>query len=212
VVLVNDFITSLKHRSIAERLPEVCQIDYDLTKYEGELYQEFDIAEPIDFSRNSKRRNAQFLAGRLAATSVLEDAGSNSFVITTGNHREPLWPPGYIGSISHQEQSSVAIARQRDICASAKIFPGSLGLGIDYQVEMTLVFSAKESFFKAAFNSVGYYFDFDAVSIKSLDAAKQMLALETELTLSAKLTKGFRADVTYQLSSQDKFKVLTVCG
>jgi enterobactin synthetase component D len=60
----------------------------------------------------------------------------------------------------------------------------------------TLVFSAKESFFKAAHAEVGRYFDFTAVKVTAVDAGRGCVTLEVREPLSRKLVPGVvrRAD------------------
>ena len=117
--------------------------------------------------------------------------------VLTGKHREPIWPKSVVGSISHSQQTSIAaVSKQHqtkiglgvdvqsiiDAETRAKIAPSILTLhdevfikqGADClsaPVLFTLIYSAKESFFKALFNTVGEYFDFDAVSIINIDTA-----------------------------------------
>lgn len=42
-------------------------------------------------------------------------------------------------------------------------------LGIRATTPLSMVFLAKESFFKASFNTVGYFFDFDAITLTRID-------------------------------------------
>ncbi len=53
-------------------------------------------------------RRAEFTAGRLLARKTLEHAGLSAGPIGRGSAREPLWPPGAIGSITHTRQFAAA--------------------------------------------------------------------------------------------------------
>ena len=56
--------------------------------------------------------------GRLAATACLEQLGATKPIVGSGWGGEPLWPAGFIGSISHSKRLSVAaVAKQEDFMA-----------------------------------------------------------------------------------------------
>jgi 4'-phosphopantetheinyl transferase EntD len=115
-------------------------------------------------------RRTEFAAGRCCAREALSRLGHPGSPILRGPHREPLWPEGIVGSITHSaDYCAAAVAAQRDI----------LSLGIDAEVNATLpdgvvqltmteleagqidrmtgvhacalIFSAKEALFKAWF-------------------------------------------------------------
>lgn len=130
------------------------------------------------------KRQREFTAGRNCARRALEQLGwSPAPSILVGSRREPLFPPGVTGSITHTH----------DYCAAA-VLPlsaqGVLALGIDAEVNEPLeegvarlvllpaerraagtgepgglcadklVFSIKEAFYKAFFQVAGQYLDF----------------------------------------------------
>lgn len=76
------------------------------------------------------------------------------------------------------------------VCASELAFLSALAVKLDFDVLLTLVFSAKESFFKAAYNLVGSYFDFDTMTILSVDLEQRMLWFRIEKDLCASLKAG----------------------
>jgi 4'-phosphopantetheinyl transferase EntD len=59
------------------------------------------------------RRKEEFASGRFCARKALSILGFKAQVIGVGNLRQPLWPRGIIGSISHDSQIAVAICLQR---------------------------------------------------------------------------------------------------
>lgn len=81
------------------------------------------IAQAID------KRQRHFAAGRIAARRALERLGIRDFPLLAGTEREPLWPPGISGSISHTEGFGVAVvARTGAIVA----------LGVDVEADDAL--------------------------------------------------------------------------
>ena len=128
-------------------------------------------------------RRETFRLGRSAAHAALDMLGRDVGVIGVGANREPLWPPGVVGSISH-----VAGLARAVVAPATK----SDGVGVDIEVrrsapELELqvprseerqwldgvagaerdamllsLFSAKEAVFKAFFPRVGFFFGFEA--------------------------------------------------
>jgi 4'-phosphopantetheinyl transferase EntD len=65
--------------------------------------------------------------GRECAARLLSKVGAASTDVATGPEGEPLWPQGWVGSISHRSALSiVAIARSSD----------ALGLGVDIEPDV----------------------------------------------------------------------------
>lgn len=127
---------------------------------------------PESMTRAVAKRQAEFLAGRLAASAALHSLGLPGHV-PVGEDRSPQWPAGIVGSISHTDRLAIAVVARATQC---------VGLGIDIEPVMdsdtvhnlqhmiarpeelalqpkslslpqflTLLFSAKEALYKAVF-------------------------------------------------------------
>jgi enterobactin synthetase component D / holo-[acyl-carrier protein] synthase len=123
--------------------------------------------EPL-VARAVDKRRREFAAGRSCARRALAQLGWTDFPLLVGQRREPVWPPGIVGAITHcPGYCAAAVVRTADV----------RGLGIDAEVRGplpdgvegmvctederrwmaalagdhwgTLVFSAKESVYKA---------------------------------------------------------------
>ncbi|MEX5410944.1 4'-phosphopantetheinyl transferase [Atlantibacter hermannii] len=137
-------------------------------------------------------RKAEHLAGRIAAVHALRQAGGPTTPPGIGAHREPLWPAGFTGSITHAGNLALAAAKP-----TGERFAS---LGIDYQplltdndaqkladgvlfgderariqaasmpfhLALSQIFSAKESLFKALFPAVQNWFGFDGAQMVAL--------------------------------------------
>ena len=120
-------------------------------------------------SRSAPKRVRDFAAGRACVRAALAQLSIRGFAVRSGTDREPLWPPGITGSITHTgDFCGAVLARASDV----------LALGIDAEsrdavhprlwrqiateqerhwletlpaeeamVMATVLFSAKESFF-----------------------------------------------------------------
>lgn len=139
--------------------------------------------EEIALARAVEKRRVEFARGRSCARTALMAAGGDSVAIPVGPNREPLFPAGWAGSITHCDGFVAAVvARQRRAILE--------GLGIDAEpvvhledgvVDLILthhdaearrspertsiVFSAKEAVFKAVFPAVGVWIDFADVGL-----------------------------------------------
>jgi 4'-phosphopantetheinyl transferase EntD len=132
------------------------------------------------------RRRNEFLTGRALARLALAELGCPPRVIPVSDARLPLWPEGYVGSISHCADLCLAHVGRRasllalgvDLEQSHSVTPELLdqictpaewsrltsaaqagdGLG-------TLIFSAKEAFYKAYFPIARTFLDFADVTL-----------------------------------------------
>lgn len=212
-------------------------LQYDQSAYGDDLYKHFTIDEPGTLSTWFPSRRAQFLAGRLAAKQALESSQcfESAEQVPIGKHREPIWPSSLIGSISHSEpysiaavqpqtdtfsglgldiQSLVASDTQHQISATilTKQDESLLTQGFSNLSEsqlFTIIFSAKESFFKAVFNTVGDYFDFDAVSAVDINSSK--LTLKTEKSLGKVIPEGLSVTVAFVVCNLPDTRIISLC-
>jgi 4'-phosphopantetheinyl transferase EntD len=228
-------------------VPPAVLIAYDVEAFEVAAFARLGIDVPASIERSVKKRQAEFFMGRLAAgdalgalsTSLREhpsplkrlpqgQAMGEGWQIAVGASREPVWPAGVVGSITHAGPYAAAVT------ASAA---GITGIGIDierrigpetrqsvedtvlkpaeqsllhalagsvpYEMLLTIAFSAKESFFKGSFASVGTYFDFDAVDLTALDATGGTLELVLMRSLAPALPQGRRFTLRTQCIDAD---------
>lgn len=129
----------------------------------------------------TEKRRREFTVGRTCARRALMDIGYPPVPILSGPSREPIWPPTVAGSITHCEQyTAAAVARcvtLASIGIDAEVHeplpPGILDLIASEGERMTLatlprdgncwdrlLFSAKESVFKAWFPLTQRWLDF----------------------------------------------------
>ncbi|HIE9493125.1 TPA: enterobactin synthase subunit EntD [Klebsiella quasipneumoniae subsp. quasipneumoniae] len=115
----------------------------------------------------SRKRQAEHLAGRIAAVYALREVGEKQ-PPAIGDRRQPLWPAPWFGSVSHCGQRALAVVADRPVGvdierrftpqlaaelessiineAEKKVL---LHSGLPFPLALTLAFSAKESGFKA---------------------------------------------------------------
>lgn len=97
--------------------PEVASAE---TREPGELDQ-LPAAEAAIVSGAAPRRVAEFAAGRLCARRALAAIGHVDWPLLRGDDREPLWPAGVVGSITHTDGYYAAVAARAGQIATVGI-------------------------------------------------------------------------------------------
>lgn len=116
---------------------------------------------------SGRKRKAEHLAGRIAAVHALREFGLKT-VPGIGTQRQPVWPQGLFGSISHSASTALAVVSRQPVgidieaiftpqtateLASSIVTHAEKELlansGLSIEQALTLAFSAKESAFKA---------------------------------------------------------------
>lgn len=135
-----------------------------------------------------RKRAEEFAAGRLCARLLLRELGIQNFAIEVGAHRQPLWPKDLVGSITHTAGFCAAVVARKKSLRSVGIdteITGSvqpkLWRGICTPSETiwlrglpeserlaaaTLIFTAKEAFYKCQFAVTQERLGFHDVSVE----------------------------------------------
>lgn len=104
-------------------LQRVC---FDPAAFTPACYDAAGMVLPASLQRAAPKRLGEFLAGRLAARRALHPFGLGQQQVSIGAAREPCWPAGFEGSISH----SLLQGRGMALCA---VRPGRAGMGLDLE-------------------------------------------------------------------------------
>lgn len=184
---------------------------FDSHAFDYRLWDAVALEEPDTVMQSVIKRRAEFLAGRLCAKAALARLGIDDYQVAIGESREPLFPCEIQGSITHCENYALAglfprgkavalgIDLQTVLDEATLESVTQLVINLDEMQLMqsisssqrglftSLVFSVKESFFKAAFSQVNHYFGFDAVSVVWIDWELGEVYLRLNLTLGEKL-------------------------
>jgi enterobactin synthetase component D len=201
-------------------------VRYMLDGFRLEWFSDEAIDCPPTVRSSVRKRQAEYFYGRLCARQALGALGLGIETVGSGTSRQPLWPPGILGSISHNAEFAAAVVLR----------PGpETGIGIDLEqvigeqsadallettlsvperaylqrdgwpvsllTLLTIVFSAKESFFKAAFPTVGRYFDFDAISVEKIDLQANTVSFVVNQCLSPQLSPGLSCQTSYRFTA-----------
>ncbi len=140
-------------------------------------------------SHCAAKRIDDFARGRACAHRGLEELGIPDCSVLAGEHREPLWPPEIIGSITHTAGYAAAVLARRSQIAALGIdceVVASVGINLwerictpaeqahlatlteaDAQRQAALIFAAKEAFYKCQFPVSAAWVGFEDVSIEA---------------------------------------------
>lgn len=178
---------------------------FDLAAYDDGLFSQYQVTFPNAIRASVLKRRAEYFAGRFLCRQLLLHRGLAPQV-EYGRHHQPLWPQGWIGSITHNDDVALVALTEEiygrllgidleswmspELAAETKdlvVLPGELAsLGSDWLPErlLTLVFSAKESLFKALYPTVREYFGFDSAELVHLDDMGRRFVISLRRTLA----------------------------
>jgi 4'-phosphopantetheinyl transferase EntD len=142
--------------------------------------------EEAELGEVAEERRRDFTMGRHCARLALARLGLGPLPILRGASREPLWPAGICGSITHCEGYSAAAVALRSDIQSIGVDAESVRPLSDSEVKLIaletercwiaaadprvpwslLLFSAKESIFKAWFQIMGTWLGFEQARIE----------------------------------------------
>jgi 4'-phosphopantetheinyl transferase EntD len=139
-------------------------------------------------SHCANERIEQFAAGRLCARLALEAIGVAGFSLLSAPDRQPLWPAGVTGSITHTAGYAAAVVGHRGALSSLgidsevvaevheELWPGITAPGelarlralpaAAGRAHAAVLFAAKEAFYKSQFPLTGEWLLFDDVVIE----------------------------------------------
>ncbi len=172
-----------------------------------------------------KRRN-EFIVGRRCARTALAQMGIEPRAMPPNERRAPQWPVGTIGSISHSIGLCCAVASHSstiaclgvDLETTTRISSGVIErvlhpLEVDFvngdKAYGSLIFSAKEAFFKAQHPVWEAWPNFEDLAFEVDTSTNQLNVIE----VAAHLPLGLRSaieDMQFRYAFFDNY-VLTLC-
>lgn len=190
----------------------IFQADFDVDHYSDALIPRLNAGYETFIQNAVVKRKSEFIAGRYCAHQSLGRWAAPDSIIGIGEGRSPVWPSGIVGSISHCHAYALAVtARTDDLFAIgldvedlvSEETRNNIQKAVVNQNEMflltespradivfTLIFSMKESFFKAAYPHVKFYFDFPAISLTRIDWERGTVLFEVNQPLGTLFTAG----------------------
>lgn len=218
------FIRTVKHQR-SQSSVHLVACEFDKKSFFDQCFVDYGIDFPTEIKGAVTKRKAEYLAGRIVAKRALSVLGLGyaQQQVRIGTDRAPIWPETIRGSISHTSEFAVCCVAQTADCSlvgvdSELIFADavthSLAAEIHDQAELKLftdvgfsanlatsiIFSSKESLYKAVYPIVRCFFGFEQARVSRLDphnntlilslcnafAAKHSLTLEQHIQFNVK--------------------------
>ncbi|WP_428239595.1 4'-phosphopantetheinyl transferase family protein [Gynuella sp.] len=224
------YVNSVQVSWFDNDLLSIFQTEFDVSVYDDGLIAELNSDYHAFIQKAVTKRKSEFIAGRFCALKSLQKWGIGDTFIPVGERRNPVWPSGIIGSISHCHAYAMAVTARSQ-------YSMAVGIDIEDVVEpemadnlrdsvinpdefvlqagneppntvFTLIFSMKESFFKAAYPHVGYYFDFSAISLQTIDWHTGMVEFKINQNLSDTFKTGDRLSGQFKMLEDKKIVTL----
>ncbi|AZT83006.1 4'-phosphopantetheinyl transferase superfamily protein [Marinobacter sp. NP-4(2019)] len=164
---------------------------FEATELKPEDFRRSQVSPPASVARAVAKRQAEYLAGRLCAREALRRAAGQPLTPGQNDDGSPLWPTGTMGSITHTHGWAAAVVGQQHEYAGVgldaeQIMPDERGHSLSRQILtapeqerfrqeltvqagefVTLVFSLKETLFKALYPLVHRRFYFEHAELVS---------------------------------------------
>jgi 4'-phosphopantetheinyl transferase EntD len=178
------------HQPVFQRLlgPHIETEEVDPHSFEGGLLK----AEEEAIEGAAQARVEQYAAGRICSRTALGRLGvATTTPVLRGEDRAPIWPPGFVGSISHTDTwCAAAVARAEDV--------RSIGIDLEQATPLKeslwrrvctskerdwlhalpepgltgkILFSAKESVYKCQYPITTKFLGFHAVEVELDDGS-----------------------------------------
>lgn len=198
--------------------PDIYLLDahYNADHFSESLFSTLAIPTPAHLQRAVKKRRAEYLASRYSVQQALASWGIPSFLLGNAPDRTPVWPQGINGSLSHTHQQVTALlTRRQDRLLGVdceRIMTGQVAsethsmlitaeeksllqqCSVPFATALTVVFSLKESLYKAIYPQVQQFMDFHAAEVIACSADLQQIRLRLTQACSRKMGAGREFD------------------
>jgi enterobactin synthetase component D len=189
-------------------------LQFNKNYYDSKLFYKEGVFLPDEIVKSVPDRQAEFLAGRICAKKCLKIKSELVDQVLIGNNREPIWPNGVFGSISHSDDLAVSVVNKdfsigidieniidkkvstdiKDIVSTKDeldLFKDTLSE--DHSI--SIIFSMKEAIYKCLYPYVKKYFDFKDASIKSVmlvNKGEGFLTYELSAVINTNLSESVK--------------------
>jgi 4'-phosphopantetheinyl transferase EntD len=182
--------------------------EFDQQHWLAELHQLWQLPLPTPLHSAVIKRKAEHLASRWLAQQRMAQLGLPDFVLRNAPDRSPLWPAGIQGSLSHTRNIAVIAATREPLCVGVDVEhmmseetaveTADLLMSaaekrrlhaqtLPFAHAATLLFSLKESVYKALWPQLHQPMDFPQAEIVELDVKAGVARLQ----LTQDFGKGF---------------------
>ncbi len=184
------FITQAEFSTLP--YPSAC-CHFNLAEFSPTLIKHFGFVLPESLRHAVKKRQAEYLASRWLVAELLDSTNIKGFQLLNREDRSPIWPTGVYGSLSHHADKVFVILNGvpslvgNDIeltlseGKAAELYSMIMNdnevaimtaAGFSLAQATTLVFSVKETVYKAVYPRVQRLFGFEQVTVQAVDTQR----------------------------------------
>lgn len=213
---VGGFIRAL---AISRSDPLIGRCLFDAQRFDDDLCTALAIPLPAHLMQAVKRRRAEYLASRFLARLLLQRCGHSGFLLTNAPDRSPCWPAGIAASLSHSQGAAVLAVTRQPHCVgidveqvmSAETAAETADLlmtqaerqllrtlPLPFADAATLLFSLKESLYKALWPVLRQPMDFHQAALVEVDMKAGRARLSLNHTFSAAFSQGTLLEAHFQ--------------
>lgn len=212
--------------ALTSSAPFIACATFDIQAFTPDLFAELRIPCPPAIQRAARKRQAEYLASRWLVREIAALCGVAEFILTNDADRAPCWPSAFTASLSHTAGLVFALADTEKRAVgidvehwmnqelaeetsnilmddAEKQLLSSLSLSLAQAT--TLLFSLKESLYKALWPEVRHYIDFLQVRLLALDEQQQTATLQLDETLSTRYPRSRCFQARFALTRQCVF-------
>ncbi|MCG7497834.1 4'-phosphopantetheinyl transferase superfamily protein [Vibrio sp. Of7-15] len=220
------FIQSFDNPLLFKSERVVCtHAKFQASEYHQQLFSEYEIESPAILHNAVIKRKAGYLAGRYVARDALKKLTQYSAQIPTSVDRAPIWPEGIIGSITHTNtEAMAAVAYSKDhqllgLDLEEWIDPNLAQdlayqiideqeraaiteSGLTFEAGLTIIFSAKESLYKALYPLVKTFFGFEYARVSWIAPNTGRFEIALVWGLNEDFSEGWKIQGQYSVTKE----------
>jgi len=208
----------------------LAQARFDLNLYDDGLSLRWNLPIPPALRRAVKKRRAEYLASRWLTREVMRGFGISDFLLQNHSDRSPVWPPGIQASLSHTDDAVALAVTQQPRCIGVDIEMTMSqrtaeetaavlmsddenarlrALPLPFPQAATLLFSLKESLYKALWPQLHQPMDFHQASLQEIDLTTGKAVICLNDSFSQAFAAGTRLEAEFQLEADRVLTLLT---
>lgn len=212
----------------------IASCKFDVGYYNDALFERYGINMPDSLLRAVPKRRCEYLAGRVLFRQLLQQHNQPAWPLLNTPAGAPLWPPGYTGSVSHSDGTAICCLCPTGVYKAVgidieTILNTKTGTDIEQLILqpaeqpllrqltdiadtelLTIVFSAKESLYKALYPQVQRFFGFDDAAVTSILPDTQQFTLRLTSSLSPQLNTGTEFHGHYRYLGQQVISLIAL--
>lgn len=202
---------------------------FDQQAFHPRLFDQFAIPCPSSLQAASAKRQAEYLASRWLVREILIHYGVQDFILSNAVDRTPQWPKGFSGSLSHccgqvflvTDPCGRLAGNDTERWVSPQVADEITPLLMTAQDQrlintfrqdqaqmVTLLFSLKESLYKALWPQVHCEMDFLDAELTAVDFDNRTAVLQLTRNIAESWQAGDKFHFRFALSEQSVFSWL----